>query len=311
MIDAVSIENFKCFKNTKISGFKQFNLIGGKNNVGKSNLLEAMFSCTQKNIDFAASTRGQEDSIVVNDSRYYDNDTSTDINIILFENSNTLNVVTTRLILIFSHKEDIVEGVLANRISSNLIISKDLQFPQIYNLSEIFDKAERIGEEAILLKALQVIDADIEKARTFSDSNHFFIKKKANKTYLPLFSFGDALQKIMRYAVTFYQLNKEKADYKCLFIDEIENGLHYTAQEEFWKMLFDLAIEFNIQIFATSHSLEMIRAFNKVAKNEKYEDNVRYFEMYRHQKTNEIGANTMTMEQLYFEISKNQPFRGE
>jgi AAA15 family ATPase/GTPase len=309
MIDSVSIENFKCFKNTQISGFKLFNLIGGKNNVGKSNLLEAMYSCAENDSSFIASKRGQPDSDdVVNNSLFYENDISNIINIKLIENSEILNYLTTkgRFTNFYAQEE-----VVINKISSSLVISKDLQYPNIHSLSEVFDKAERIGEEDVLLKSLQIIDADIEKARTFSDSYHFFIKKKKNKVYLPLFSFGDALQKIMRYAVTFYQLNKKEADYKCLFIDEIENGLHYTAQEEFWTMLFNLALEFKVQIFATSHSLEMIRAFNKVAHNEKYQENARYFEMYRHLKTNEIGANAMTMEQLHFEISKNQPFRGE
>ncbi|MDA1468377.1 AAA family ATPase [Brachyspira hyodysenteriae] len=39
-IPNISISNFKCFKEFSIDCFKRFNLIFGKNSVGKSNLLK-------------------------------------------------------------------------------------------------------------------------------------------------------------------------------------------------------------------------------------------------------------------------------
>jgi AAA15 family ATPase/GTPase len=41
-INRISIENFKCFQNLQIEGLERVNLIGGKNNVGKSAFLEAI-----------------------------------------------------------------------------------------------------------------------------------------------------------------------------------------------------------------------------------------------------------------------------
>ena len=43
MYKSISIENFRCFENTKIEGFEQINLIGGQNNAGKTALLEALY----------------------------------------------------------------------------------------------------------------------------------------------------------------------------------------------------------------------------------------------------------------------------
>ena len=40
-IEKIEIEKFKCFNNFKADGFKRINLIGGRNNVGKTTLLEA------------------------------------------------------------------------------------------------------------------------------------------------------------------------------------------------------------------------------------------------------------------------------
>jgi AAA15 family ATPase/GTPase len=47
-----------------------------------------------------------------------------------------------------------------------------------------------------------------------------------------------------------------------VLIDEIENGLSYTSQKHLWGTIFEAAKEFNSQIFATTHSLECIRAFS-------------------------------------------------
>ena len=38
----INIKNFRCFKELKVNAFKRVNLIGGKNNAGKTSLLEAL-----------------------------------------------------------------------------------------------------------------------------------------------------------------------------------------------------------------------------------------------------------------------------
>jgi AAA15 family ATPase/GTPase len=65
-----------------------------------------------------------------------------------------------------------------------------------------------------------------------------------------------------------------------LLIDEIENGLHYSSQEILWDAIFESAKEFKTQIFASSHSMECIKAFSnsysKFKINED-DDNIRLF----------------------------------
>lgn len=39
----IEIKDFKCFKDFKASGFKRVNLIGGKNNVGKTAFMDACY----------------------------------------------------------------------------------------------------------------------------------------------------------------------------------------------------------------------------------------------------------------------------
>ena len=51
-----------------------------------------------------------------------------------------------------------------------------------------------------------------------------------------------------------------------LLVDEIENGLHPSVQEEVFSMLLDLAKSFDVQIFATTHSDECIRAAHRTLR---------------------------------------------
>ena len=43
MLKSIRLQNFRLFKDLKVEGFERFNLIGGKNNVGKTALLEGLF----------------------------------------------------------------------------------------------------------------------------------------------------------------------------------------------------------------------------------------------------------------------------
>ncbi|WP_049802644.1 AAA family ATPase [Gloeothece verrucosa] len=97
-----------------------------------------------------------------------------------------------------------------------------------------------------------------------------------------------------------------------LLIDEIENGIHYLNQREFWLHLFKLAKALDVQIFATTHSLEMIKAFADVGLKE-YPEEAAYIELARHPKTHQIIGIKRDMETLDYalEHEKGVGLRGE
>ena len=41
-----------------------------------------------------------------------------------------------------------------------------------------------------------------------------------------------------------------------LFLDEIENGIHYTQFDKLWRLILEISPEQNVQVFATTHSKE-------------------------------------------------------
>jgi hypothetical protein len=51
-----------------------------------------------------------------------------------------------------------------------------------------------------------------------------------------------------------------------LLIDEIENGLHYSILDELWRYVFQVASMLDVQVFATTHSWGCIEAFQAAAR---------------------------------------------
>lgn len=56
-----------------------------------------------------------------------------------------------------------------------------------------------------------------------------------------------------------------------LLVDEVENGLHYSVQPDLWKMIFKTARQLDVQVFATTHSHDCVRAFQQVSKEQEEE----------------------------------------
>jgi hypothetical protein len=74
----------------------------------------------------------------------------------------------------------------------------------------------------------------------------------------------------------------------AVIIDEIENGISYKIFQPLWKYLLKFAIENNTQIFASTHSLECVRALLPAMQ-----EHEREFTLLRAERTN--GTSTVTL----------------
>lgn len=152
-----------------------------------------------------------------------------------------------------------------------------------FGLAEQLGGIAKDGELSKVIKILQIIHKDIEDIRTrtitiesknnlLSDRISGFSPQSQTKTiidvkvtsdprYFPLKSMGEGVSRILQIALHAYD-----AKDGILLIDELENGLHYSIQEKVWEWLFELAKQYNMQIFATTHSKDVIENFNNVAQ---------------------------------------------
>ncbi len=63
-----------------------------------------------------------------------------------------------------------------------------------------------------------------------------------------------------------------------LLIDEIENGLHYSAYKKLWEAIFSLATTTNKQVFITTHSKETLSRLNEMLEEHpEYQQEMRLY----------------------------------
>ena len=77
---------------------------------------------------------------------------------------------------------------------------------------------------------------------------------------VPLKSLGDGA--IRLFGVALALANSRDG---FLVIDEAENGIHYSVQRDYWRMILQTAHEGNVQVIATTHSWDCVKGFAQAA----------------------------------------------
>ena len=139
-------------------------------------------------------------------------------------------------------------------------------------LADLWDATTLSPNEAFVLQALQIIEPDVQGLAFVKDPNAVprsprtrdarvaIVKLKSEEMPVALNSMGDGMLRILQLILAVFPAREG-----MLLIDEFENGLHYSVQEEVWKLIFKLAKQLEIQVFATTHSWDCIESFAKVA----------------------------------------------
>ena len=129
----------------------------------------------------------------------------------------------------------------------------------LWSMVDLTDDVEQV------IDALRLIEPDISAVSMVSkdgpSKGRTAMVRAANVPYrVPLRSFGDGMNRL--FAMILSLVNARGG---ILLIDEFENGLHYTVQFDAWRMMFSLAQKLDVQVFATTHSMDAIKAFHKAS----------------------------------------------
>lgn len=113
--------------------------------------------------------------------------------------------------------------------------------------------------ERDVLRAVQIVEPRIERIAAAHDS--FVIRLSDGGERVPLGAMGDGARRILALAI---QLARSAGG--TLLVDEIDTGLHYLVMRPVWRFLIEAALRLDVQVFATSHSLDCLQALADVSR---------------------------------------------
>lgn len=100
------------------------------------------------------------------------------------------------------------------------------------------------------------LDAGVQDIALANEHNRFLVTHESLGEAVDLSSFGEGLQRVF---LTGLLLAGARGG--VVLVDEFENALHTSVLVEFTKFVHKLAVEFNAQLFLTTHSKETVDAF--------------------------------------------------
>jgi AAA15 family ATPase/GTPase len=255
MLNSLYIKNFRLFQELQIERLGRINLFVGKNNSGKTCLLEALHLYADKSLPdnhFPLRylfhgyhlPKSESEGIEIGPIQP-------------LQERLKLRLIDTEAVIIVKANEALklnVQGVPTDPLNNEKVVV-------------LWDN---LNAQPTLRKAvcqgLQLIDEKIQELVLEEDTRKPILIYHDFEERLPLENLGDGLTHLFHLILALVN-----AQDGFLLIDEFENGLHYTVQPKVWELIFNLAKKLNVQVFATTHSWDGVKAFQQTSQQSEEE----------------------------------------
>ena len=327
-LEHLKIENFRGFDSLEIDGLSKVNLFVGKNNSGKTSILEALFLILGMSNPMLPSNVNRFRGLGINtqlglskqlrylfhnlqletnpsfyvkfadaserwlnmEAKYKQNDFSNKNSSLSTPEINGIGLnfatkkrqnpnKTYKSSLIFTDNDTVVtpnvpknyiETLYANFIYSGL---KD----EMSTLTRYAEIVKRKGEDSIL-QALKKFDEKIVSIQPLNDGVYFDLENVAE--LVPSNIMGDGIRRFLSIITAV----SEKPN-AFILIDEIENGLHYSAYKLLWKSLLSYTLQSDVQLFITTHNIETLVSLKSVLEEKQFENMQNFSKVFAVEKT--------------------------
>ncbi len=320
MITEVTIRNFKCFKKLTVPQLGRITLIGGRNNVGKTALLEALFLFFDRTrpdmILRQYAWRGIEGVASEPEAMWAPVFRNDDMNgeIII---SATIDDKSEQAK--FRYNRNFIRPALPNAAQSEAVISTvtseegqiptdqkpfsisaldieysgeddsrqtshlfiDAQGQPVLHIDQMniksypacflaakkhvssmetaneFSKLAKEGREGEVVEFLRIIEPRLKALKVITEgpSSSVHGQLEGSPRAHDIHLIGEGMEKLLNL------ISKTVSSrYDCIFLDEIENGLHYAALPRIWEAVGKALRKYDCQLITTTHSYECIQA---------------------------------------------------
>jgi len=135
----------------------------------------------------------------------------------------------------------------------------------VSNLGQLWGDLVLTTEEEEIIRSLRIIEPLFERLAFIGESRgalaNIIVRLTGNEKRLPLGNLGGGLRHLLALV-----LNLLSAQGGFLLVDEIDTGLHYSVMLDMWRLLVESAKRLRIQVFATTHSLDCVRALGRLRR---------------------------------------------
>lgn len=363
MLTSLHIVNFRGLQLLDVSGLDRVNLIAGRNNVGKTTVLEAIFQhCYPRNfqnllnlermrgienpnMDSAGEWLAHEGSendwsqIVSTDSTDQKRSSSfiiVDAN----EFKLSMDLADARELLQRFHPNLLAElkgrvtvfrsnapgegkglgvGLSTSSMATTSIdagkwtidcafvsagdrVRRLAQLNDQEELNTLFSEVESEGKQSEILSALQILEPRVaDLAILLFNGRPMLHAQLGLRRKVPLPFVGEGFRRLL--SILLAMANSRGG---IVLIDEFENGLHHSVLVDIWRAVAEAARRLDIQLFATTHSWECIRAATEAFSSGQIDD----LRLHRLEAVNgNIRAVTLAQETLETSVEMNMEVR--
>lgn len=312
MIRKLIIEGFKGFERVEIAALSRINLLGGRNNVGKTSILEALFMFLdrlnpqmilrqfalrgvpsiafdpesmyapiffdydlKKKISITATVDGNEERMTIKFNPHYvqasipastvgpgarpsrirtDQKPEPSYSLDIIYDSKKMEDQTAHLLMgidgIGLHIDNVsIDGRRAVFLGARAPVSPS-------DDAQKFGQLDIMGKQENVVEFLRIIEPNLKSLSSVAMGDASLIHGDIGLSRkIPVPYMGDGVSRLLSIILAIATSKNG-----IVFIDEFENGIHYTAMPKIWEAVAKAAREYECQVIGTTHSYECLEA---------------------------------------------------
>jgi predicted ATPase len=307
MAQNVEIRNFRCFKSAKLSDCRRINVIVGENGAGKTALMEAIFLAVALSPEIPLrfrTWRGVDQTRMSGDfeamerafwgDMFHNRDFNQPIAVGLkgpreHERSLTVTYQGRQLadksglrkpitFLWKGQNEKLLHRALPQLESDGKITLEGMPpkssiSTSFFSSNATYSSSELVGRFSELSKKSRDDEISARFREHFKEVKDLsievhggmpllFARLQGSEEKVPITSISGGMNKL---AAVLFAIPSMAGG--IIFIDEIENGFYYKRLPEIWRSIAHFADAYEVQVFASTHSEECLRAAASTAAN--------------------------------------------
>ena len=152
------------------------------------------------------------------------------------------------------------KAIIDHILPMAFIPSKGISNPQ--DEAERFSRLEKANRHHEVEEVLRSVESRLKRLTVLTNGQGSMVYGDIGEGHLiPVSLMGEGMVRMLSIATA--MVNNKGG---LVLIDEIENGLHYSALPTLWQMIFKTARQFDVQVFTATHSDECIQAASDIAQ---------------------------------------------